>query len=95
MNPDTERPKSRKLKSESELEELTRPEPPEEAAPVTAQPKHEKHLVEDLILGGPTMFNNSAEVISGAAHQAGWEMTTEVTESEMKGAITNYLKTPA
>ena len=55
----------------------------------------EKHQVEDLIAAAQGCFGTNPEIVAGAAHMAGLEMTDEITLDVMAGHIKSFLATPA
>lgn len=71
------------------------PEPVAEPVQTNYSPFTEGHVLEDLINASTVLLGVLPEVVSGAAHKAGWEMTQTVTVEQAKQAISTFLATPA
>lgn len=64
-----------------------------DAAP--PQPVVEGHLLSDLTNASQVLVGCSPDVLAGAAHKAGWEMTETVTVEQAKQAVSEFLSIPA
>jgi hypothetical protein len=56
---------------------------------------NEMHLASDLMAASRTLFGVPPEVVAGAMHHAGIEMTQEVTVESVAANIESYMDQPA
>jgi hypothetical protein len=84
-------------KEERQAARVTAANAQKEEAGVPAQTAEDSeiHLVEDLMNASAPMFGVPPEVVAGAAHAAGLEMTSEVTQADMAGHINAFMAQPA
>lgn len=56
---------------------------------------NEMHLVSDLMASSQRLYGVAPEVVAGACHHAGLEMTQEATAGDLQAHIRSFLDQPA
>lgn len=67
----------------------------EETVQVANEPDNELHQVEDLVASSSRIYGVPPEVVAGAAHFAGLEMTSESTIPALADHIKAFMAQPA
>jgi hypothetical protein len=88
-------------KAAAALKEASAPTPQEAQAAETAEMLQtakddgEKHVISDLMQASTRIFGVPSEVVAGAAHFAGLEMTDETSIPELANTIQAFMAEPA
>ena len=88
-------------KAAAALKEAAAPTPQEAQAAETAeilqgaQDDGEKHVISDLMAASTRLFGVPPEVVAGAAHHAGLEMTDECSIPALASTIQAFMAEPA